>query len=568
LVGTTRVGDVVAQKYRIEELLGSGGMGHVYRAVNVRAGRAVAIKILRSEHIANTTVVDRFLREAMAANLVRHPNVVDVLDVDKDGDGAPFIVQELLNGVDLERYMRDRGGRLDLGEIEDLLVPIIDAIGEAHAQGVVHRDIKPENVFLASVGNRRVPKLLDFGISKIRAAANVKTTDVGMMMGTPAYMAPEYVQGASREADPRTDIWALGVMLWELLAGHLPFDASDAPSLFVSIATKDVPDLLTIDPYINPHVSRVIMRCLRRDPSERYPTAAELARDLRHVLAGTEIEPTQRRSLRPPAPPAMLDIPDLALPGERRAPAIELEPAANTVAHGALDLDAPPANPPPLEFDFGQSAPNAPAFQPVVKTVAMERPIGRGSQPAIELNAPVSRGSQPAAMELARPVGRGSQPAAMELARPVGRGSQPAMELDGVMHSGPALHSRRTPPVYQPPSQHPVPVRSNAPDFTWMIALAVVGGVTLVTSAILMTFAYSPEGWQVLGFFSKPSQPSSLIMNGGLGVVALIGCGATTFGAYKRWRGDIAGGHAVAIAFSVIAGGLLFAAMQLGRAAL
>jgi serine/threonine-protein kinase len=213
LVGTTRVGDVVAQKYRIEELLGSGGMGHVYRAVNVRAGRAVAIKILRSEHITNSTVVDRFLREAMAANLVRHPNVVDVLDVDKDGDGAPFIVQELLNGVDLERYMRDRGGKLDLGEIEDLLLPIIDAIGEAHAQGVVHRDIKPENVFLASVGNRRVPKLLDFGISKIRAAANVKTTDVGMMMGTPAYMAPEYVQGASREADPRTDIWALGIML-------------------------------------------------------------------------------------------------------------------------------------------------------------------------------------------------------------------------------------------------------------------------------------------------------------------------------------------------------------------
>ena len=126
----SRVGELVASKYLLEELLGSGGMGHVYRALNVRAGRMVAVKILRSEHATNAIIVDRFLREALAANLVRHPNVVDVLDVDKDTDGSPYIVQELLTGEDLEKYVKLRGGRLNLEEIETLLLhdtPVITA---------------------------------------------------------------------------------------------------------------------------------------------------------------------------------------------------------------------------------------------------------------------------------------------------------------------------------------------------------------------------------------------------------------------------------------------------------
>ena len=153
-----RVGEVLASKYRLEELLGSGGMGHVYRAVNEHIGRAVAIKVLRAEHAQNSQVVERFLREARAANLVRHPNVVDVLDIGKEDGGAPFIVQELLDGEDLAHLVARRGGKLPVEEVCDLLLPVIDAVAEAHARGVVHRDIKPENVFLAKSKAARGPR--------------------------------------------------------------------------------------------------------------------------------------------------------------------------------------------------------------------------------------------------------------------------------------------------------------------------------------------------------------------------------------------------------------------------
>jgi serine/threonine-protein kinase len=293
------VGEVLASKYRLEELLGSGGMGHVYRAVNEHVGRVVAIKVLRAEHAQNPQVVERFLREARAANLVRHPNVVDVLDVGREDGGAPFIVQELLEGEDLAQLVERRGGKLALEEACDLLLPVIDAVAEAHLKGVIHRDIKPENVFLVKGSRGPLPKLLDFGISKV-SASDLRVTEVGVMMGTPAYMAPEQVQGA-RDADPRSDVWALGVMMFELIAGRMPFVASDAPQLFFAIATKDAPTLLDVGAEVPPGISRLVERCLRRLPDERYATAAELARDLRHVIDGTELEPTGKRSIPPPA---------------------------------------------------------------------------------------------------------------------------------------------------------------------------------------------------------------------------------------------------------------------------
>jgi len=143
------VGDVLASKYRIEALLGTGGMGDVYRATNLHVNREVAIKLLHLKHVEDPNLLERFLREARVANVVRHPNVVDVLDIDKDLDGSPFIVQELLYGEDLAKYVRERG-RLTLDEIRTLVVPIIEAVAEAHAQGVIHRDIKPANIFLAT----------------------------------------------------------------------------------------------------------------------------------------------------------------------------------------------------------------------------------------------------------------------------------------------------------------------------------------------------------------------------------------------------------------------------------
>ncbi|MFO0735088.1 MAG: serine/threonine-protein kinase [Labilithrix sp.] len=528
-MAASRVGDVVASKYRLEELLGSGGMGHVYRALNVRAGRVVAIKILRSEHATNAAIVDRFLREALAANLVRHPNVVDVLDVDKDDDGSPYIVQELLTGEDLEKYVRSRGGRLNLAEVEELVLPVVDAVAEAHARGVVHRDIKPENVFLAQQGNKRVPKLLDFGISKIRLP-NIKMTDVGVMMGTPAYIAPEQIHGGSREADPRADVWALGIVLWELLVGRLPFEnANDAPALFVAIATKDVPRMIDVDPSIDPHVSRVVERCLRRALDERYPTAAELARDLRHVLAGTDIEPTQRRSIPPlamrGAPGPALEIPDLVMPASPRLP--EPTPAHPTEAMGKIELELP------MEMAIPLSA-----------TAAMPR------------SAPASVPHLPAPA---------STPAAA--APPSARRVDAAAPLDGVMMSGSIASQRRpgapAPSMYQPPPE-PVP-KDEA--MKLLVAIGVCGLVPILTTALLMTFLYSPEGWNLVAVLMKPAQPISLIIQGGLAAVAFGVAGANIRGAFRRWRGDLAGGHGAAIVYACLAGGLLFAAMQLGRAA-
>lgn len=316
------MGDVLASKYRLEQLLGSGGMGDVYRAVNEHVGRPVAIKLLKAEHTTNPQVVDRFMREAKAANLVRHPNVVDVLDIGKDEAGTPFIVQELLAGEDLGRYVLRKGGKLELDEIVDLLQPVLEALAEAHAQGVVHRDIKPENVFLADQGKARVPKLLDFGISKV-STSTIRTTEVGEMMGTPAYMPPEQITGA-RAADPRSDVWACGVMRFELATGRLPFEADNAPNLFYAIATQDAPSLVDIDPSLPETLSKVVGRCLRREPGDRYPSAAELARDLEHVVQGFEPEPTHRRSVIPPKTmpsvanvAAPLEVPDLEIPATR-----------------------------------------------------------------------------------------------------------------------------------------------------------------------------------------------------------------------------------------------------------
>jgi tRNA A-37 threonylcarbamoyl transferase component Bud32 len=343
MVGTpeNRVGDVLASKYRLEELLGSGGMGYVYRAVNESVGRAVAIKVLRREHAENAQVVDRFLREARAANLVRHPNVVDVLDIGKEDDGTPFIVQELLVGEDLAHLVARRGGKLPVEEVCDLLLPVIDAVAEAHAHGVVHRDIKPENVFLARSARGPVPKLLDFGISKVRAP-DLQATEVGMMMGTPAYMAPEQVQGA-RDADARSDVWGLGVMMFELIAGRMPFDAPDPATLFIAIATKDAPTLLDVKAEVVPAISRVVERCLRRRPDERYPSAAELGRDLRHVMEGSELEATGKRSIPPAALAAArwrAEVPELVVPRPAALPSVDPRGATAMAASFGSPLPA------------------------------------------------------------------------------------------------------------------------------------------------------------------------------------------------------------------------------------
>ncbi len=560
----TQVGDKLASKYRLEELLGSGGMGHVYRAVNEDVGRAVAIKVLRAEHATNAPIVERFMREARAANLVRHPNVVDVLDIGRHEDGSPFIVQELLRGQDLAKYVEKRGGILSLSEIEEYLVPVIDAVAEAHARGVVHRDIKPENVFLAEQGTRRVPKLLDFGISKIRMP-DIRATEVGVMMGTPAYMAPEQIQG-SRDADPRSDVWALGIMLFELLAGRLPFDATDAPQLFVAIATKDVPPLSSLAPDVSPDVSRVVERCLRRNPDDRYPSALELARDLRHVLEGEDLEPTQTRSLRPEALAAaagtapMLDIPDLAFPVGRGTvdlvqkkpsapePAPPTVPGPNAIAMGThkTEVGAPPPS---------SGAPSAPLPPPA-----------RVSSPELDLQVAPRSASGPAA-----PPSQPHLPPSSSR-QPVSAGRlAPDAGMSGVMMApGASATSYRRPTAassYLQDSAHMHTPQEQGPDMALLVGIAVVGLSSIGATAVLMTFAHQPDGWQLLALITKPTPTMLLLVQGGIGLALLLLAGRFAIAGVKKWRGDLAGGRPAAVFNALLAGGVFFAAIELARAA-
>ena len=291
----SRAGELLAGRYRLKSVLGSGGMGDVYAAESLTLGRDVAVKILRAEHTREKTAVARFLREARAASRVNHINVVQIFDAGIDGDGVPFIVQELLSGEDLGTYLDRHGGRLGVEHALNLMRPVIDAIAIAHAHGVVHRDLKPENIFLANDDDGNpLPKVLDFGISKIIDEISPEDrTQTGVIVGTPHYMAPEQIIG-SRELDGRVDVWALGVMLFELMTGQLPFGSRDDGRIFMRIALGEPARLETLVPTVSKDIARIVQRCLRRNIGERYPSAAELARDLKLADERRPIEPTQR----------------------------------------------------------------------------------------------------------------------------------------------------------------------------------------------------------------------------------------------------------------------------------
>ena len=287
----SREGELLAGRYRLARRLGVGGVGEVYRAVNERIGREVAIKVLRPEMLQYPNVIERFLREARAANVVKHPHVVDVVDIDQDDRGAPFIVQELLHGCTLFRYMQEAGGALTLDQILGIMVPVVSAVAEAHARGLVHRDLKPENVFLTEVSGAVFPKVLDFGLSKIEEDNPQRLTSSGTTVGTPLYMSPEQIQ-ETRNVDTRTDVWALGVMLYEMASGQLPFRADSAGALFVMICTKDPIPLHLVAPKVSPAYAKIVERCMRRERTQRYPTASEVLRDLLHLRAGEDLEAT------------------------------------------------------------------------------------------------------------------------------------------------------------------------------------------------------------------------------------------------------------------------------------
>ena len=269
-----RVGDVVGGKYRLTRRIGEGGMGVVFEAVHSRLRQSVAIKFLRPDVLLLPDAVERFDREARASGRMRGPHVVHLLDVDTDVAGRPYMVMELLRGRDLEAELRAHGP-MSVPEVVDWALQACAALTAAHAAGIVHRDLKPSNLFLAEESGARVLKVLDFGISKFSREADLAVTSTAMIVGTPLYMSPEQVR-SSKDVDARTDIWSLGVILYELIAGAPPFLGSTTAAI-AAIVADATPSLRDVRPEVPEELERVIVTALAKDPNHRFPSAEALA---------------------------------------------------------------------------------------------------------------------------------------------------------------------------------------------------------------------------------------------------------------------------------------------------
>jgi serine/threonine-protein kinase len=280
------IGDVVGGKYRLSRLLGEGGMGIVYEAEHLRLLQRVAIKWLRPDVLALPDALERFHREARAICRMRGPHVAHVMDVDADAAGRPYMVMELLRGRDLEAELQARGA-LPIAEAVDWVLQACAAIAEAHAEGIVHRDLKPSNLFLAEEAGARVLKVLDFGISKV-ARDEPSVTVTAMTLGTPLYMSPEQVRSA-RDVDGRTDIWSLGVILYELLTGSPPFLGTTTAAI-AAIVADATPRAREARADIPEGLQLAIMTALAKSPDNRFPTAEAFAAALTPFASAQGIE--------------------------------------------------------------------------------------------------------------------------------------------------------------------------------------------------------------------------------------------------------------------------------------
>ncbi len=274
-------GDVVAGKYRIERVLGAGGMGIVVCARHLQLDDRVAIKLVHPEVVSNREVRERFLREARAAVRVKSEHVARVIDVGELPGGAPFMVLEYLEGESLDTTLASQGP-LPLPTTVDYILQACEAIAEAHALGIVHRDLKPANLFLTRrADGSSCVKVLDFGISKETApeAPSLSLTRTQQVLGSPYYMSPEQLT-SSRSVDARSDVWALGVVLFELLTGTLPFSGETTAALAVEITTAEPASVRARRPELPPGIEAAIRGCLEKDREKRHASVAALARAL------------------------------------------------------------------------------------------------------------------------------------------------------------------------------------------------------------------------------------------------------------------------------------------------
>ena len=292
MIGTT------IKHYRIEDTLGKGGMGIVYRAVDTRLDRPVALKFLPPEFTADPDRKRRFLQEARAAAAVNHPAIAQIYDVD-ESEGGIFIAMELVDGKSIRSLLQNR--ELDLLGALQVGIQVASGLAKAHEAGIVHRDIKPENIMLTRDGHA---KILDFGLAKLTEAApspgadalshleTIAHTQTGIVMGTLRYMSPEQARG--QQVDHRSDIFSLGVVIYEMVTGQLPFSGATALDTLHAIAFEETRPIASLRAHLPPSLQRIVNKCLRKRPEDRYAEARELGTDLTAVQREVESGISQR----------------------------------------------------------------------------------------------------------------------------------------------------------------------------------------------------------------------------------------------------------------------------------
>lgn len=296
---TLQIGELLDNKYQIVRLLGEGGMGAVYEGLNLRIHRRVAIKVLHSSVAESADAVQRFEREAQAAGRIGSKHIVEVLDLGELPHGERYMVMEFLEGESLASTI-ERQGSLSPEELYPLLLQILQGLEAAHAAGIVHRDLKPDNIFLlpaTQAGQAPFVKILDFGISKFNAlGGEFSMTRTGAVMGTPYYMSPEQAKG-TRDLDLRTDLYSVGVILYESLTGRVPFVAETFNELLFKIALEEPPSLQESHPHLHPGFLAIVAKAMARDPAARYQTAGDFQMALQMWAERGSVAP-----LTPPAP--------------------------------------------------------------------------------------------------------------------------------------------------------------------------------------------------------------------------------------------------------------------------
>ena len=358
----SKIGTTVANKYRLVRVLGRGGMGIVYEAQHQVTGRRVAIKVMHPENQLSQENVQRFMNEANAAGRIQHPNVVEVLDAGQDtDDGSLYIVLELLRGIDLANYLIDsETGMLTPRETLVIVCQVLQALIAAHHAGIVHRDIKPENIFLTrnNAGDTQI-KIVDFGISKAvnpEEQIPLSVTQANTTVGTPHYMSPEQAKGES--IDPRSDIWSIGVVMYEALTSRLPFDGENFNTQIVAVVTEQHVPARRYG--VDKDLSAVIDRCLQKDRDKRFSDASDMLAALRKY---TEKHPEHA------IPQVLLTPPDEA----------QLKRVRGMDSHSRIEIAPPAMNPAPAVLETVEEVPVFPGMVPIDEGDADNAPTALNS---------------------------------------------------------------------------------------------------------------------------------------------------------------------------------------------